>query len=357
MSLGPPVPSFGPTPNRIALVGEAPGSEETERLRPFVGPSGQELRRMLRTIGVSLDDCWRTNVFDQQPPSNDIASAYGVPRDDPRADSTLGPMTANPTSFLSTDHLPHLDRLYRELVACRPNIIVALGNTACWALGLGLGINALRGAVQQVELCGNYVKVLPTYHPAAILRQWDQRVIAIADLEKAHVESSTPDLNFDNSELWLQPTLADLHEFGDRYLENATHTAVDVETKQGQITCLSFAPSVDRAIVVPFWKAGPDPHYWPTVEEERCAWKWSRKWVERPTLVKITQNGMYDASYFRSPHGMRPTNFSEDTMIAHHSLYGELRKGLGLLGSLYANVPEWKSMRAFKKEEWLKRDD
>ena len=43
-------------------------------------------------------------------------------------------------------------------------------------------------------------------------------------------------------------------------------------------------------------------------------------------------------------------------MLAHHSLYSELQKGLGFLGSIYTNYPSWKSMRTFKREEQLKRD-
>ena len=71
--------------------------------------------------------------------------------------------------------------------------------------------------------------------------------------------------------------------------------------------------------------------------------------------MKIFQNGLYDLQYLSMI--CTPRACSEDTMIAHHSLYTELRKGLGFLGSIYANVPSWKSMRTFKKEEQLKRDD
>ena len=147
MSLGPTVPAFGPTPNKLMVLGEAPGEEEEKALRPFVGPSGQELRRMLSLVGVSLDDTFRTNVFSRRPPQNDVALGYGVPRGDPAGCTRLGPLTSNPASFLHNDHLPELDRLAAEIARCRPNVILALGNTAAWALGLGLGISSLRGTV------------------------------------------------------------------------------------------------------------------------------------------------------------------------------------------------------------------
>lgn len=354
----PQVPSFGPSPNRIALVGEAPGAEESQQLRPFVGPTGRELRRMLRTIGLGMDDLWRTNVFDRQPSSdNNLAVGYGVEKADPLAEVALGPMTANPTSYLDRTHRGHLERLWGELEACQPNVIVALGNTACWALGLGQGIGTLRGAVHLWQAPrGRRIKVLPTFHPSAVVREWPLRTIAITDLEKAHNESNSPDLHFDNTELWLAPTLDDLAVFGGLYMAQATECALDVETKQGQITCISLAPTPTHAMVVPFWREGVDPHYWPTSAEEALAWRWVQAWVEDERIVKVTQNGLYDTMYLHAM-GMIPRNFSEDTMLEHHSLFGEMRKGLGFLGSVYANVPHWKSMRTYKKEEQLKRDD
>lgn len=355
MTLGPPVPAFGPTPCRILLLGEAPGETESERGIPFVGPSGQELRRMLKTIGVELDEVYRTNVFSRRPPGNDVAVGYGTSQGD---GGGLGPLTSNPRTFLAPEHAEHLARLQGEIRACNPNVIVALGNTACWALGLGLGINSLRGSVHLwTSPWGRAYKVLPTYHPAAILRQWDLRVVAIADLEKALVESETPDLQFDNSTLWLNPTWADLVEFGNDHLATATVLATDVETKRGQITCLSLCPGGHVSLCVPFWQtAGPGgPHYWDAETEVRV-WQWVRRWLEDQGIVKVMQNGMYDVQYFLA-HGIRVRNATEDTMLLHHSLYCELQKGLGFLGSVYANVPSWKSMRTAKREELLKRDD
>lgn len=357
-ALGNKVPAFGPINSKVILIGEAPGREEDEQLRPFVGPAGQELRRMLRHVGLGLDDLYRTNVFSQRPPDNDLAVGYGVPKDHPNACVSLGALTSKPVvTYLHSAHVHNLQRLYDEITAVNPNVIVPLGNTACWALGMGHGIGDMRGTVHHIEVNGKLYKVLPTYHPSAVVRQWDLRTIAITDLEKAHQEAATPDLQFDNTELWLEPSLADLDDFGQRYLAPAHECAFDVETKQGQITCLSFAPSVDVCIVIPFWVEGTNPNYWPTVADETRAWRWVQHWVEKPSLVKVTQNGLYDTTYLRTPHSMNPANFSEDTMLASHSMYSEMRKGLGMLGSIYTNSPSWKRMRTFRREELLKRDD
>lgn len=354
MNLGPAVPPFGPLPAQIALVGEAPGSEESSSLRPFVGPSGQELRRMLRTVGVNLDDCFRTNVFSRQPPGNNL-STLCTPNPSPES-RRLGPLTSAPQLWVHDDHLPELDRLRAELADCRPNIIIALGNTASWALLGDTGINTLRGTVHVTDFIpSRQTKVVPTYHPSAVLRQWDTRVIAIADLEKAHAEAATPNVSYDNTELWLAPTFDDLEEFGRLHLAHAAEVATDVETRRGQIDCVSFAPRPDISICVPFWNRD-GTNYWPTVEAEVAARRWVGSWLAKPDLVKVMQNGLYDTQYFLR-EGYVLQACTEDTMLAHHSLYSELRKGLGFLGSIYCQRPGWKNMRTFKKEEYLKRDD
>jgi DNA polymerase I-like protein with 3'-5' exonuclease and polymerase domains len=220
---------------------------------------------------------------------------------------------------------------------------------------LGQGIGAIRGSVQQIDLGWGPIKVLPTIHPAALFRQWSERVVVLADLEKAVNESHSPHFSFDNTELWINPTLADLREFDDLHMERATECAADIETKRGQITAISFSPTPDVSLAIPFWVEGANHNYWPTPAEELTAWSFVRKWMERDDLVKVFQNGLYDLQYLASH--CTPRNCSEDTMLAHHSLYTEQRKGLGFLGSLYANVPSWKSMRTFKKEEQLKAND
>src|SRR6185312_24939 len=327
--LGPIVPSHGPTNAKILVLAEAPGEQESEKGKPLIGPSGYALRSMLNTIGVNLDDCWKSNVFSRRPPNNSLAAGYGTDVPSPRS-RALGALGRNPTWWLADEHFGELDRLAQEIEAVNPNIIVALGNTACWALGLTGGISDIRGYVYQTQAVGDHhlsrpFKVLPTYHPAMILRQWSHRTISISDLEKARVEAADPTFTPDSAELWLSPSLEDMETFRARFLAGATYVATDVETKKGQITCVSFAPSPAISLCVPFWIEGPQPHYWATEAEELRAWKWCAEVLEDPATVKVLQNGLYDVQYFYK-HGIRPQNCTADTMLQHHSLYSELQK-------------------------------
>ena len=356
--LGPVVPPHGPTPCRLAILAEAPGPDESEHGIPLVGPSGRELRRWCDHLGVSLDNIWKGNVFSQMPPGNDLA--YFTTDKPSPASRALGPLTTNPTGWLKDEHLHHLDRCTAELVACAPNVIVALGNTASWFLLGRQGISSIRGTVHACNLAGRQVKVIPTYHPAAVLRQYSLRTIAIADLEKALAESTTPELRYDRAEIWTAPSLGDLEEFGLRYLEPLRAAggvcALDVETRRGQLTCVGISASRERAMVVPFWTGSSPRDYWAQPAEEAQARRWLARWIEDPGLLKVTQNGLYDIQYLAA-EGFRPRGFLHDTMIAHHSLWSELPKSLEFLGATFANYPSWKGIRRVPAEEQLKRDE
>src|SRR6476620_10993248 len=67
------VPARGPINAEIMIVGEAPGFDEEIAGLPFVGTSGNELKRMLREVGIDMDACYITNVCKFRPPGNDMA--------------------------------------------------------------------------------------------------------------------------------------------------------------------------------------------------------------------------------------------------------------------------------------------
>jgi hypothetical protein len=130
--------------------------------------------------------------------------------------------------------------------------------------------------------------------------------------------------------------------------------AVDVETRNGQITEIGFARSSSEALVVPFIK-GHNTHYWPTPGCEATALRYVKGILQSP-IPKIFQNGLYDIQYIWRTWKFPPRNCAEDTMLKHHSLFPEMQKGLGFLGSIYTEEPAWKFMRKGKETEG-KADD
>jgi hypothetical protein len=199
-------------------------------------------------------------------------------------------------------------------------------------------------------------KILPTYHPAAVLRQWELRPTTIADLMKARREAGYPDIRRPHREVWIEPTLEDLDHFYETYIRGCAYLSVDIETSGNQITCIGFAPRLDLSLVVPF--SDPrrkDGNYWPTAEAERTAWSFVRRILGDRSIKKVFQNGAYDIAFIWRSVRMPVYGADEDTMLLHHALQPESLKGLGYLGSIYTDEGAWKQERG--RTSTIKRDE
>jgi DNA polymerase len=142
------VPGVGTQEARLVFVGEAPGRDEDLQGEPFVGNAGKLLTEMLQTIGLSRSDVFICNVLKCRPPNNrdptpeEIAACGGY--------------------------------LIRQLDVIKPDVIVCLGRFAAKFIfelfGLEFSsISRVRGRVFEGERWGKKVRIIPIYHPAAIL--------------------------------------------------------------------------------------------------------------------------------------------------------------------------------------------
>ena len=140
---------------RLMFVGEAPGADEDAQARPFVGRAGQLLTKIIEAIGLKREEVLIGNVNRCRPPGN-------------------RPPTPEEASLCKPF-------LLREIAAARPEVIVVLGNTAMKnLLGTKEGITRVRGQFQ------NYkgIKVMPTFHPAYLLRDPSKKRETWEDLKK-----------------------------------------------------------------------------------------------------------------------------------------------------------------------------
>jgi uracil-DNA glycosylase len=334
---------------KIALVGEAWGEKEEEAGAPFVGTSGWILDQMLSQAGISRSECLVTNCFNLRPrPNNDIKNLCG-----PKTTGIPGMPQLQAGKYILAKYAPELERLYNEVAAIDPNIIIALGATAAWAFLHSSGIKSIRGSTTVTcdrvsDILGRQYKVLPTYHPAAVAREWSLRPVVIADLDKARRQSETATFTRPSRQLWLRPTLIDLANYERDYIKPAESLAADIETKQDQIDCISFAPSPNTAIVIPFFLENGQ-NYWPTLQEELIAWGYVRHWLATKPID--WQNGMFDMNVLWWKYGMTAPLAREDPMLLHHAMQPELEKGLGFLGSIYSEEASWKFMGKGKKHD------
>lgn len=140
----------------VVLIGEGPGAKEDLEAKPFIGRSGQLLTKVLEQCGLSRDDIYITNIVKCRPPLN-------------RAPTQLEAMTC--TNLL----------LNKQLSIINPQVICTLGATAfTYFCGTGQTISESRGKIFKAK----EYNVLPTYHPAYVLRNPKMLPIFASDLKK-----------------------------------------------------------------------------------------------------------------------------------------------------------------------------
>lgn len=335
------MPRFGvgPAPAKIMLVGEAYGQEEERAQEPFVGISGQELNRMLHAAGIMRSECYTTNLVNARPKNNDFAEWLPERKTDVTfrhvqlRDRKVDPIV-----------LQGYQRLQKEIELVQPNVIVTFGNTPTWALTGAWGVTKWRGSMLGG---GASPKIIPTYHPAAVLRQWAWRAITIQDLKRVRKESESriyltkPDWHFQIRPSFFRvlDVLQTLH----RWLESPESESgwwnrwidFDLETRAGHIACAGLSWSRTDALVIPLMCTESNDGYWLPEEESQIVW-WLYRVLAHPQVKVRWQNGLYDAQYTWRHWHFVPRG-GQDTMISQHSLFGSQEKSLAFQASMYCD--------------------
>jgi DNA polymerase len=141
---------------RLMFVGEAPGADEDAQGEPFVGRAGQLLTKIIESIDLQRSDVYIANVLKCRPPGNR----------NPEPDEVA---TCQPF-------------LFRQIDSIRPKVIVALGTFAAHALlGTDAPISRLRGRVHDFR---GGIMLVPTFHPAFLLRSPDRKRDVWEDMKK-----------------------------------------------------------------------------------------------------------------------------------------------------------------------------
>ena len=358
---------------RILLVGEAPSRSDFLANRPFVGQTGKELDKMLHEAGIMRTDCHITFVCPEPMPAKrgekpekrffvKHTKKYQVPKPE-----------------VATGK----EQLLKLIVELKPTLIITLGELALWAVTREIGITKWRGSILEVELDSGdgtgseYFKVVPTYAPDVVCRKWDWRFICVQDLRRAEKESKFPEVRIPAYDFIIRPSFEKTMETLDRlcrmanaqpaHAPNATHrgndmgntnaphtpaTGVrndagnlilggDIETRRGHISCFGISWSTTEAICIPLMCVENNEGYWSYEEEAAILWKLHELFTH-PKVAWIFQNGIYDLQYFAVRWGFIPRMWM-DTMLAHHTCFAGLPKGLDFQSSIYCQYHRyWK---------------
>ena len=361
------VPGYGPSNAEVLIVGEAPGKDEIERGEPFVGPSGSEMTKMIHQAGILRSECFITNVTGYRPTNNRITDWFYPKTKAPPDSYFLLGKHVHPNVYTG---IVDLETLIDKL---RPKVIIAFGNTPLWALTGEYGIMKWRGSnLETRKILGRTYPLLPTYHPAAILRRWDWRYIAVHDLRQAKRirDQGLPSIKED---FIIRPSFDTTIEYLHKLLTQADNSssskfdiAVDIETRFRQITCVGLAWSEEEAICIPFLEIkANDKNYWSTLDEElEIVWLLRRLLTHKSVRV-IGQGFSYDQQYFARRMSFipnyKPDNF-HDTMTAHHVMWAGLPKGLDFISSFYCQEThiywkdegkEWNPKIHSEEQHWI----
>ena len=155
------VPGEGNPQAELMFIGEGPGQEEDRQGRPFVGPSGELLTKMIHAIGMERSECYIANIVKCRPPGN-----------------------RNPAP---EEAEACLDFLRQQTVLVRPKVVALLGRVACrYVLREEIFITRDHGV--WVDRKG--IWFMPTFHPSALLRDTSKKRDAWEDFKKIRAKLS-----------------------------------------------------------------------------------------------------------------------------------------------------------------------
>ena len=323
------VPPEGPKTAKIAIIGEAAGFYEAQYRRPFVGKSGQLLNQILASVGILRADCYITNVLKFKPHNNRIEPYVVV--------NKKGENTAK-ESKTTRQYIDYLGDELATLSQC--NLFLPLGNVSLWALTEKWGITDWRGTVLEATLPQiQGKKVLPSIHPASILRGMMERKYWLGhDLLTARKELEYPEIKRKERVYLVRPLYVHAMAYLTDIYENERTTAFDIETIGQHVSCIGFSKSPVGAMCIPFIDRGGD--YF-TPGEEKDIWHLVTKILESPGVKCIAQNANFDMTVLNNDYGIRPQSV-EDTMIAHALLYPDFPKALAFQTSMMTDMPYYK---------------
>lgn len=356
----------GPETAKVMIVGDFPGESDLLKGRPLSGSAGFELKKMVQEAGMFLESCFVTSVVRERSPKGDITGLVAS------KNKEIGPSH----KLWQGKHvhplvLEGVEELMQEIRRVRPNVIVAMGNLALFALTGQWGTVSWRSSIMDCTLIPGF-KVIPTITPTLLFAQWKWRNLIVHDLKRVKAQSQFPEIKRPEYNFVLRPDYSTAHSLLTQLVEQAEANpgvlklSSDIETRAGHISCIGFAWSKVDALCIPFmavenfedwvesvdrkgnvsgqWvKKQRESHYW-TLDQEaellHLIYRLSQ------SAVFIGQNWNYDAQYCLRHWGWIAKYTVQDTMLKHHTCFSNMDKNLSFLSSMYCDDHlHWKDDR------------
>lgn len=293
---------------------------------------------MLHDAGIVRSECYITNVCKYRPPGNDIEAFMWE-----RKGAPPNGFTRVYGKYVDKYVVEGLQELEQDIETLKPDLIIPLGNIALWAISRGeiYSVSSWRGSQLYTQ---SGIRYVPTYHPAAVLRQWSWRAIAVADLRRAvtWAREKTPDPDY---RFIVRPefntVVSMLEDLIARANTESFRLACDIETRLGLTACVGIAWSDRDALCIPLMCVERDDGYWDE-EQEFIITRLMLRLLMHKNVRVVGQNFIYDAQYFQRAYNW-PPHTVDDTMVMQHVAFAGMPKGLDFLSSLYCRFHRyWK---------------
>ena len=340
------ISDYGPTDAKILIIGEAPSKSDEKSGMPFCGQTGTFLKHMLKHSGIDYSQCYVTTVLRDRPPGGNFGYFYE------KSNRSV------PNARLEQAWFD----LRNRVKAIKPNVVICLGAEALRALTGKRGIGKWRGTV----IMYNDIKVIGTYNPVAVMRQYDLHAICEIDFAKVERESHSPEWKFKRPKMILAPNLDQVRTWINETRTSPAYPRVsfDIESIGNDIRCVGLARgggSTLESICIPFIKftsgsmvtpgtsrivnfesnSDSGTSYW-NFDEELVVLKLLAELFADRLLQKVGQNSIgFDQPFLEKYFGFEIENHYLDTMHAFHLLYAEFPKSLDFLVSIYTDYPNY----------------
>jgi len=324
------VGGYGPSDAELMIVGEAPGEEEDHEGRPFSknGRSGKLARELLKDAGGNFDDCYITNVEKRRPPENKLKNFKSVGR----------------------KPFQDIEILRNEVISMEPKCILALGEHAFKAVTGKKGIKKWRGSILSCVFDPK-IKVVATYHPAALLRSessetkvfsYSARAYITNDIRRAINQSKFREFRLPQRQYEYATSLTDARRFFDLYRDFKV-VSVDIETTKGTCipTCIGFAFNAYHGMSIPLLNIDSRTAI-DDLEQVKLI-RLVQEILGDPELLIIGQNFKFDWKKLYKPFAFNiRAQLHFDTGMAAHILYPEFPKSMQFLTSVWTEEPYYK---------------
>lgn len=318
----------------LIVCGEQPGRTEVMLKKPFQGPAGKLLKQALTNAGIPLSACYFTNVLKDL--DQDLEGYCVVPKNRRQSPQWVG---------RGQEYVEAL----REEICERPSkLIIAVGNVALAALTGRWGIGKWRGSLLPCFFDSSKY-VVPVIHPASILRGSSENAyLLVSDLKKAQ-QYKAQNYVLSPRHIITRPSFKECCAFLEAcYRKGLDGCAIsfDIEIKNLELNCISFCWEPSTGISIPFVDGKGD--VWNPLEE-MALMKLIAKILTHKGIRKVGQNLIFDTHFLLRKYGIR-TSTLDDSMIAQHTLFPQLPKGLDIITSLWTDQPYYKD----EGKEWFR---